>query len=87
MEENKWARLEIALSLVDPTDPTKFKDMRDSMHIDEKWFFLTREKEVYHLLPVIEIWAFMPLFHIFNTFNQCFQDASAQVTEALALMV
>ena len=50
-EENKWARLEMALSFVDPTDPTKFQDMRDRVHLDEKWFFLTMEKESYLLLP------------------------------------
>ena len=51
MEENKWARLEMALSFVDPTDPSQFHDMRDRVHLDEEWFFLTREKERYLLLP------------------------------------
>ena len=51
MEENKWARLERALSFVDHTDPTKFQDMRDWVHLDEKWFLVTREKERYLLLP------------------------------------
>ena len=37
----------MALSFVDPTDPTNFQDMRDRVHLDEKWFFLTREKERY----------------------------------------
>ena len=50
-QENKWARLEMALSYVDPADPTKFQNMRDRVHLDEKWFFLTREKERYLHLP------------------------------------
>ena len=50
-EKNKWARLEMALSFVDPTDPTKFQDMRDRVNLDVKWFFLTREKDRYLLLP------------------------------------
>ena len=44
MEENKWARLEMALSFVDPADPMKLQDMRDRVHLDEKWFFLTWKK-------------------------------------------
>ena len=36
---------------VDLTDPTKYLDMRDRVHLDEKWFFLTWEKERYLLLP------------------------------------
>ena len=51
MEENKWARLEIALHFVDWADPTKYQDMRDRVHLDEKWFFLTHKKERYLLLP------------------------------------
>ena len=51
MEENKWARLEMALSFVDPRDPTNFQDMRDRVHLDEEWFSLTRENERYLLLP------------------------------------
>ena len=39
MEENKWARLEMALHFVDPEDPTEYQDMRDRVHLDEKWFF------------------------------------------------
>ena len=47
----KWARLEMALHFVDLTDPTKYQDMRDRVHLDEKWFYLTWEKERYLLLP------------------------------------
>ena len=34
----------------DPQDPTKFLDMMDHIHVDEKWFFLSRQKERYLLL-------------------------------------
>ena len=44
-EENKWARLEIALHFRDPEDPTTYQDMHDWIHLDEKWFFVTWEKE------------------------------------------
>ena len=50
-EENKLARLEMALHFRDPKDPTKYQDMHDQIHLDEKWFFLMQEKEVYLLLP------------------------------------
>ena len=35
-EENKWARLEMALYFRDPDDPTKYQDMHDWIHVDEK---------------------------------------------------
>ena len=50
-EENKWARLEMALHFRDCNDPMKYQDMHDWIHIDEKWVFLTQEKERYLLLP------------------------------------
>ena len=46
MEENKWARLEMALHFVDPADPTKYQDMRDRVHLDEKWFSHMGEGEI-----------------------------------------
>ena len=49
-EENKVARLLMALHFRDPVDPTKYHDMLDHIHLDEKWFFLTWEKERYLLL-------------------------------------
>ena len=49
-EENKWARVEMALHFRDPEDPTKYQDMCDWIHLDEKWFFLIWEKERYILL-------------------------------------
>ena len=49
-EENKLARLLMVNHFRDPQDPSKYQDMCDHIHLDEKWFFLTREKEQYLLL-------------------------------------
>ena len=35
----------------DPQDPSKFLDMMDRIHVDEKWFFLSQQRERYLLLP------------------------------------
>ena len=51
MEENKVARLIMALESRDPNDPSKFLDMMDRVHVNEKWFFLSRQRERYLLLP------------------------------------
>ena len=51
MEENKVARMIMALDSHYPQDPTKFLDMMDCIHMDEKWFFLSQKKERYLLLP------------------------------------
>ena len=48
--ENKVARLLIALHFRDPQDLMKHWDMDDQIHLDEKWFLLTQEKERYLLL-------------------------------------
>ena len=50
-EENKVARLLMALHFQDPQDLMKYQYMHDRIHLDEKWFFLTQEKERYLLLP------------------------------------
>ena len=50
-EENKVARLLMALHFRDPVDLTKYHDMLDQIHLDEKWFFFTQKKERYLLLP------------------------------------
>ena len=50
-EENKVARLLMALHFRDLVDPAKYCDMLDWIHLDEKWFFLTQQKERYLLLP------------------------------------
>ena len=38
-EENRLARLEMAMDARDPVDQTKYQDMCDQIHVDEKWFF------------------------------------------------
>ena len=45
------AQLCMALDSQDPQDLTKFLDMMDRIHVDEKWFFLSWQKERYLLLP------------------------------------
>ena len=50
-EENKVARLIMVLEARDPQDPSKFLDMMDRIHVYEKWFFLSRQRERYLLLP------------------------------------
>ena len=42
-EENKMSRMELALSFVDKKNPSKFENMEDLIHIDEKWFYLTKD--------------------------------------------
>ena len=49
-EENNLARVLMAMHFRDPEDPTKYMDMHDQIHLYEKWFFLTQEKEQYLLL-------------------------------------
>ena len=50
-EQNKLERLLMANHFRDPQDPSKYQDMCDCIHLDEKWSFLTWEKEQYLLLP------------------------------------
>ena len=40
----------MALHFRDPQDLMKYCDLHDWIHLDEKWFFLTWEKEKYLLL-------------------------------------
>ena len=43
-EENKMSRMELALSFIDKNNNTsKFEDMEDLLHIDKKWFYLTKD--------------------------------------------
>ena len=42
-EENKMSRMELALSFMDKNNTSKFENMEDLIHIDEKWFYLTKE--------------------------------------------
>lgn len=53
-EECKKARLRFCLSMLEPntleTQP-RFKDMYNYVHIDEKWFYMSKEAERYYILP------------------------------------
>jgi hypothetical protein len=49
-EENMVKRLLYALECVDPLQPTRYRDMYDVIHMDEKWFYISREKERFLLL-------------------------------------
>ena len=48
-EENKRAHFVMALSFRNPANLGQYQDMRGRIHVDEKLFFLTREKERYLL--------------------------------------
>lgn len=51
-EKNKMHRLQFALEMLDPNSPTpKFQEMLDCIHIDEKWFYITRTKQTLYLAP------------------------------------
>ena len=41
-EQNTYAQLMYALEMINPNDTTKFQNMYDMIHVDEKWFYLTR---------------------------------------------
>ena len=49
-EEHKIARIQYALSMRDPNDSTKYRDMYDTIHVDKKWFYLCRDGEAYLLV-------------------------------------
>jgi hypothetical protein len=53
-EENKIERLRFCLSMLESStlshDPT-FKTMHNIVHIDEKWFYMTKKSTNYYLLP------------------------------------
>ena len=46
-EENKMSRMELALSFVDKNNTSKFENMEDLIHIDEKWFYLTKDGQCF----------------------------------------
>ncbi|XP_050229431.1 uncharacterized protein LOC126678580 [Mercurialis annua] len=66
-EENMRARLQFCISMLNessiPHDPI-FKGMYNIIHIDEKWFYMTKKSEKYYLLTVEDV---IPLiFKIWN---------------------
>jgi hypothetical protein len=52
-EENRRARIKFALEFVipGPCGALRFDAMLEVVHIDEKWFFLKKEKTRYYLAP------------------------------------
>jgi hypothetical protein len=52
-EANMIKRLEFCVSMIDESNETlpMFKEMDNIVHIDEKWFDMTRVKNTYYLLP------------------------------------
>ncbi|WCJ43832.1 hypothetical protein M5689_024545 [Euphorbia peplus] len=53
-DANKISRLKFCISMLEenslPHEPI-FKGMFNTIHIDEKWFYLTKESENYYMLP------------------------------------
>jgi hypothetical protein len=49
-EFNEIQRVEYALSFVDEAT-MKFKLMYDMIHVDEKWFFISKDQERYYMCP------------------------------------
>jgi hypothetical protein len=54
-EKNKKAKLEFCFSMLDETTTgnaaPKFSNMHNIVHIDEKWFMMTKQNRNYYLLP------------------------------------
>ncbi|ETV68997.1 hypothetical protein H257_15147 [Aphanomyces astaci] len=50
-DANIKLRLEFAMSFLrsGPGDRRVFSDMHDIVHVDEKWFYLTKNKNVYYI--------------------------------------
>ena len=46
-DENKVSRMELALSFIDKNDTSKFKHMEDLIHINKKWFYLTKDGQCF----------------------------------------
>ena len=47
MDENKVSRMELALSFINQNDTSKFEHMDDLIHIDKKWFYLTKDGQCF----------------------------------------
>ena len=46
-DENKVSRMELALLFIDKNDTSKFEHMEDLIHIDEKWFYRTKDGQCF----------------------------------------
>ena len=52
--ENKKVRLQFFLTMLEPNSLNNnliFKSMFNYVHIDENWFYMSKELEKYYLLP------------------------------------
>lgn len=49
-EQNKRQRIEFSMSMLEPGS-NNFKGMFDTVHVDEKWFYLTKVRQNFYLLP------------------------------------
>jgi hypothetical protein len=50
-DDNKVARVEFCLSMLDPNASSMFQDMMNMIHIDEKWLYLTEQNAQFCLAP------------------------------------
>ena len=46
-DENKVSRTEMALSVIEKNNTSKFENMEDLIHIDEKWFYLMKDGQCF----------------------------------------
>ena len=46
-DENKVSTMELALSFININDTSKFEHMEDLIHVDEKWFYLTKDGQCF----------------------------------------
>ena len=46
-DENKMSRMELALLFIDKNNTSKFENMEDLIHIDEKWFYLMKDGQCF----------------------------------------
>ena len=48
-DENKVSRMELALLFIDKNNTSKFKNMEDLIHINKKWFYLTKDGQCFNI--------------------------------------
>ena len=46
-DENKVSRMELALLFIDKNDTSKFEHMEDLIHVNKKWFYLTKDGQCF----------------------------------------
>lgn len=50
-DANKVNRVKFCLSMLDHDNPAQFQDMMNTIHIDEKWFYITEQTSRFYLAP------------------------------------